>query len=78
MGKIECGEIAAMRFTWPGSDESFCCIEHAMQLQKVAKAMGLHLQMIPVSYQATGHMPTFIACRQKVSPKKISDDEELP
>ena len=43
-----CEETAAFRFTWPGRDEAGICIFHARQIQDVAKAMGLHLQLHPV------------------------------
>ena len=45
---VKCGEPAALRYTWPGKDESQCCINHAMQIKNVAEAIGLHLQMISI------------------------------
>ncbi len=41
-----CGNVASHRFTWPGNDESFICQEHVTWVRRVAKAMGLHLQVI--------------------------------
>jgi hypothetical protein len=32
---------ATVRYTWPGRDEAFACLPHALQL-----LIGLHLQMI--------------------------------
>ena len=40
-----CDSKATYRFTWPGQDESFICEHHATWLKRVAKAMGLHLQV---------------------------------
>ena len=48
MQEIKCNNPAAYRFTWPGRDESFICYIHAPQLLRVAEAMGMPLQMIPV------------------------------
>lgn len=60
-----CGEHAAFRYTWPGRDESFCCVEHAMGLMNVAGAIGLHLQLIPISYRASDPIPEqFPICQQ--------------
>lgn len=44
-----CQERPHFRYTWPGKDESFVCFEHSRRLQRVAAAMGLHLQLIPLS-----------------------------
>ena len=45
----QCQQQALFRYTWPGRDESFICLEHAQQLRNVAKAMGLHIQLTPLS-----------------------------
>lgn len=45
-----CSEPATFRYTWPGKDESCVCVEHATKLKSVADAIGLHLQLIPISY----------------------------
>jgi hypothetical protein len=44
-----CDEYAAFRFTWPGQHESFACFDHAAHLDGVASAMGLTLQLIPLT-----------------------------
>jgi hypothetical protein len=44
-----CQQQAIFRYTWPGRNESFACLEHATQLSRVADAMGLSLQLIPLS-----------------------------
>lgn len=44
-----CSDPASHRFTWPGRDESFICEKHVGKLRGVAQAMGMHLQVIPLS-----------------------------
>jgi len=64
-----CGELATIRYAWPGKDESVCCIDHALQLSGVANAIGLHLQLIPITYKF-GDIPTeFPTCKQQVKVK---------
>lgn len=41
-----CRNLANFRYTWPGSNESFVCAEHATQLAGVASAIGMPLQLI--------------------------------
>ncbi len=43
-----CPEPAAYRYTWPGRDEAGICEEHSGHMRGVARAMGLHLQLIPL------------------------------
>lgn len=45
----ECGNLANTRYTWPGKDEVIVCIECAMMARNVANAIGLWLQVIPVT-----------------------------
>ena len=45
----KCGYPVMFRYTWPGNDETFCCMVHATQIQKVAAAIDMHLQMIGLS-----------------------------
>jgi len=47
--KMECGLPASVRYTWPGKDEAFACPVHANVIQHVARALGMHLQMIPLA-----------------------------
>ena len=47
--KKNCSEPAAYRFTWPGKDESFICVEHSMKVRSIADAIGLPLQLIILS-----------------------------
>jgi len=46
MAEKQCENPCFFRYTWPGKDESYICLEHAHQLHNVARAIGLHLQMI--------------------------------
>ncbi len=57
--ELRCPNVAAFRFTWPGNDESYICLEHSQKLQATASAMGMHLQIIPI-------MPGLETCRQIV------------
>ncbi len=41
-----CKRPAAYRYTWPGKDEAYCCFQHALGIQGVAKAIGSHQQLI--------------------------------
>ena len=60
-----CGEHAAFRYTWPGKDEAHICVNCAVRLQAVANAMGLYVQLIPLSYGAGDPIPTsFPTCSQ--------------
>ncbi|RJX17560.1 MAG: hypothetical protein C4575_13025 [Desulforudis sp.] len=45
----QCQEQALFRYTWPGQDEKFICLTHAVSLRNIANAMGLFLQLIPLS-----------------------------
>jgi|GEM_PF-6729381 len=49
--KSECDQDAAFRFTWPGKDESFICERHGRRMVEIAQAMGLHIQLIPLTDQ---------------------------
>ena len=47
--KEQCGEMANLRYTWPGRDEAVICIECAEKLITIANAISLHLQLIPIT-----------------------------
>lgn len=49
-----CQNLANFRYTWPGSNESYICAEHAMKLKEVANAMGMPLQLIVLSEEHMG------------------------
>jgi len=46
--QVGCGNLGAFRFTWPGEDEAEICVIHAPGILAVAKAIGMHLQLIPI------------------------------
>ena len=46
---MKCDQQALFRYTWAGRDESYCCLEHAQQIQGIAQAMGYYVQLIPLS-----------------------------
>lgn len=48
---MQCRNQASYRFTWPGREESFICMEHVDQLRGVADAIGLPLQTIELSHE---------------------------
>lgn len=60
----QCENEAALRYTWPGREESFICIEHAPRLMAIADAMGLPLQVIPLDTSIERDQQT---CRQVIS-----------
>lgn len=45
----QCGELAVLRYTWPGKDEAVVCVECAEKLENIANAIGMHLQLIPIT-----------------------------
>ncbi len=59
MAEKICENQAVYRFTWPGNNESFICEAHAIWIRRVVKAMGMHLQLIPLEEDADKQ------CRQK-------------
>lgn len=44
----DCKNYAALKYTWPGRDQSAICAECAPMLRGVANAIGLHVQMLPI------------------------------
>lgn len=44
-----CGKPAAFLFTWPGDDQKGICAACSPKPQAVANAIGLHVQLIPIS-----------------------------
>jgi hypothetical protein len=59
---MKCDKPAMFRYTWPGKDESFICLEHAPKIKVVANTIGLHLQLIPVDISNLDER-----CQQEVS-----------
>lgn len=68
----KCQEQALFRYTWAGSNESFCCLTHAQQIQGVAQAMGYYVQLIPLS----GDEQLKVTCQSKVRVNKASSGQE--
>lgn len=44
-----CNQQAVFRYTWPGRNEAVICLGCAKVLRGVAEAIGLSLQLIPLS-----------------------------
>ncbi len=42
----DCDNPAVFRYTWPGKDESYCCIICGMKLEGIANAIGHRQQFI--------------------------------
>jgi hypothetical protein len=57
-----CENLATYRFTWPGDDEQVICEEHKPKLEAVPRAMGFHLQIIPLPLE---DMDAGLLCNQK-------------
>lgn len=64
MSETTCDKFAAFRYTWPGRDESHICVNHAIRLARVADAIGLYVQFIPMIPVAEIDHPK---CKQKVT-----------
>ena len=59
----QCENPAFFRYTWPGRDESYICLECAEKVMGLAQAMGLYLQL--VRYQPEGGTLEWESCKQK-------------
>ena len=59
-----CKNPARYRYTWPGDDESLICEKHVAKLAAVAEAMGLYLQIIPLSEE---DLKMELNCKQIIS-----------
>lgn len=60
-----CPLLSQYRYTWPGNTEKHVCVVHALQVARVADAIGLPLQMIDVPINEQ------VQCQQP-----LSDDEK--
>ena len=58
----QCRNKAIYRYTWPGRNEAKICGTHAPRLLSIAKAIGLHLQLTPLT--------VFASCQQKSNKRK--------
>lgn len=50
MSEVNCSNQPVFRYTWPGQDEQYTCLEHAEQIANIANAMGCHIQFIPLRF----------------------------
>lgn len=50
-GQKHCREYGSYRYTWPGRDEAAVCEQHSRKLRGIADAMGLYLQLIPLTIE---------------------------
>jgi len=41
-----CHNLPVFRFTWPGQNEKFACLDHAKLVQNISQALDFHLQFI--------------------------------
>lgn len=48
-GQVDCPKDAEFRFTWPGREEAGACKAHSSQILRVAQALQLPLELIPVA-----------------------------
>ena len=63
-----CNKQAVFRYTWPGEDEAVTCFEHAWELEKIADAIGLHLQFIPLPEEER---------LGRTCPQNVKEEEQL-
>ncbi len=49
--QANCKNLPVLRFTWPGKDEAYICAIHSIRLLEIAQAMGLYIQLIPLTTQ---------------------------
>ena len=49
-----CGKLGVSQFTWPGEEQKVICDKHVGWLMKVADAMGLEVNLIPLSPVGVG------------------------
>lgn len=63
---IKCPNNANFRYTWPGKNESYCCRFHSIGIERVANAIGMYLQLIPLSSASK------IPCNSRVTQETLS------
>lgn len=66
-----CQQPAFVRYTWPGRDEALACLQHSQQIAWVAKGIGIHLQMIPLS--EVDHLLLLTCSSQDDIPEEIKE-----
>lgn len=46
--QFPCSDPPVVRYTWPGNNEAEACFAHQLLVARIANAMGLHVQFIPL------------------------------
>jgi len=69
----KCGNRAFYRYTWPGRDESYICTEHVNGLRALADAIGMYLQVIPLSHEEQAQR----TCNQEVPQITMKSKNEI-
>jgi len=57
MSEKRCDAPSLFRYTWPGRDEMFACVEHAGGIRRVAEALDFHLQLILLTPDQLDKLP---------------------
>lgn len=60
----QCPNPAVFRFVWASGDEGLICQAHSLKLRGVARACGLHVQLLPLDDDQPGEAPR---CGQQIS-----------
>lgn len=47
--QVDCDAPSVFRYTWPGQNEAGICAVHAIKQQNICNAMGLYVQLIPLT-----------------------------
>lgn len=68
----KCQQKAIFRYTWPGRNESFICLEHAKRLLDIAHAMSFYVQVIPL----LGDEVLELSCSQEMRNERRDGDRE--
>ena len=66
----QCENDAALRYIWPGKDEAFCCIDHAIGIKNIADAMGCPVYFHPITFNVVENHQEFPQCSSFVAEDK--------
>jgi len=72
--KTQCENPCLFRYTWPGKDESYVCLEHTQGLLNLAHAIGLPLQMIVFQPDRNSH--EWPNCKQQVESERRDNENQ--
>lgn len=53
----QCINLASVRRYWPGRNPDLVCVEHAQDSERISLAMGFHLRLEPIGYNASNPPP---------------------